>query len=231
MLRAQPAHPALHRDQHRREHAAQVVERAHVERGDARQRDEIGALPEAVHVGLAQADAAAQERPVEAWRAHLQGDPQRAQGRGVAEGEALGALDDRQLTAVNATQQSQDEATGQPVAPAGLRAASRAAGACASGTRVLLSGPIALLMSAALPFWGGESSGRRATSAAERGCRSARGSARSGTGSAGALSRSALGVSSRRFNDRVASNTLFPSGPLESMCTSNCSAGSVKRQS
>ena len=117
----QPAHPALHWDQHRREHAAQGVERTNVQSGDAGQRDEVRALPQAVHVGLAQADAAAQERPVEARRAHLQGDPQRAQGRCVAEGVALGALDEGQLTIVNATQQAQHEATGQPVAPARLR--------------------------------------------------------------------------------------------------------------
>jgi hypothetical protein len=111
---AQPPHPALHRDQHGRERAAQIVERVDVQRGDARQPHQVLALPQTVHIRLAQSDAPAQQRPVEAWRAHLERDPQRARPCSLAERVALCALDDLKLTAVQPAQGSQHDRSGEP---------------------------------------------------------------------------------------------------------------------
>jgi hypothetical protein len=64
----QPAGGALKRSEHGGEGATQPVDSAHVERADARQRDEVGAVPQPAGVGLAEPEAAAQEVAVEVRR-------------------------------------------------------------------------------------------------------------------------------------------------------------------
>ena len=61
-----PAPPALDGDQQRREDPAQAVEAGDVQRRDPGHRDQVVAVPQAFHIGLAEPDAAAQQLAVEA---------------------------------------------------------------------------------------------------------------------------------------------------------------------
>ena len=116
------APPALQRHEQRREQAPQAVEAADVEGRDAGQRDEVIALPQPVHVGLAEAHAAAQQLAVEARVAHLDHGPQRSLGVELAEHDPLAALAQLELAAADPPQRPQHDSPGQPAAgplPAG----------------------------------------------------------------------------------------------------------------
>ena len=222
MLRSSQRIQRCSGDQHRREHAPQVVERAHVQRGEAGQRDEVRALPEAVHVGLAQPDAAAQQRPVEARRAHL----------------ARVTRNGRSGRACRRT----SSALARP-----RRSSARRRGSCASRRSTIDAGEA--VHASASCSWMREVAALRAASAAGRGRRSARGSARSGrVAQQQRAAQGACAVSSRRdervAHERVAARprsshararasrrSPLAVAAVDSMCTSSCSPGSVRRQS
>ena len=105
----QPAKPALGGDEHRRERPPRIVERAHIECRDPGESYEIFAVPEAVHVGLAESHAAPQQRAVEAGGVNVQHGSQRALWIGRAQRQPLITLDDRELCVAHVGQGSQHE--------------------------------------------------------------------------------------------------------------------------
>src|SRR4051812_26200748 len=87
------------------------VERPEVAAGDADQRDEVLAVPEAVAVCLTQTDAAVEDRAIEASGVDLDGG--RQVGRCVAEAEpAAVGLDQLQKTTLHAAERSECDSPG-----------------------------------------------------------------------------------------------------------------------
>ena len=98
--------------------APRAVERLAVARPQAHERHEVGARPQAVHVRLGEADAAAQQRGVEGGGVDLEDRAQRVGRieRAEAHGRAVG-LAQLEHAAAREAQQAVDDRAGDAVAP------------------------------------------------------------------------------------------------------------------
>src|SRR5262249_52145335 len=109
------------------------IQGAEVPAGDAEQRHEVVGVPEPVPIGLTEADAAAQERPVEASRVDL--DRRRQVGSGVSEREPPAVrFDQLQAAASEAGEGAQDESPGGCL-DRGHRTAAYSGNACSHGKK------------------------------------------------------------------------------------------------